>query len=254
MGNIDIRDLRDGKFLWLDKAALKLVSLKAGNRGVSVYSWLCYYANAKAQDCFPSLNTLAKHCGVCGRTIARTIKRLEAIGVISIERDNGRSNVYRLLDVPDEQKTPDSHVRRPMTPMSGVPLTRMSTEQELKEQEITNKTAASLFPAICKPSDEELKALTALFLELKERIDLVLFIKTYRKKNGSVPAPAVMINVCGQFKAQGDGVRDVWPWFERVVKAEAGAFNAAKQVREHEAMKKGPVMIGQIMQQMGMRP
>jgi hypothetical protein len=53
MENIDIRDLRDGKFLWIDKAALNLVSAKAGNRGVSVYSWLCYYANAKNQNCYP---------------------------------------------------------------------------------------------------------------------------------------------------------------------------------------------------------
>ena len=50
---IDIRDLRDGKFLWLDKSALKLISAKAGNRGVTVYSWLCYYANAREQNCFP---------------------------------------------------------------------------------------------------------------------------------------------------------------------------------------------------------
>ena len=244
---IDIRDLRDGNFLWLDKAALKLVSLKAGNRGVSVYSWLCYYANAKAQDCFPSLNTLAKHCGVCGRTIARTIKRLEAIGVIAIERDNGRGNVYRLLDVPTEPETPDNPVRRPMTPMSGVPLTPMSPEQELIEQESFNKTVASIFPATRKPSDGQLKALAALSLELKGRIDLVLFLKTYRKKHGAVPAPAVMINVCGQFKAQGQGVREAWAWFERVVRAEAGSFNAAEHVREHDEIKKQPTRLGDIM-------
>ena len=244
---MDIRDLRDGKFLWLDKAALKLVSLKAGNRGVSVYSWLCYYANAKAQDCFPSLNTLAKHCGVCGRTVARTIKRLEAIGVIAIERDNGRGNVYRLLDVPMEVETPDNHVRRPMTPMSGVPLTPVSPEQELKEQDLLNKTVASIFPVERKPSPQELKALTALFFELKSRIDLVSLMKTLRKRQSALPSPAVMIKVCEQFKAQGALVRDVWPWFQRVVKAEAGAFNAAEHVREHAEIKKQPARLGDIL-------
>ena len=44
---IDIRDLRDGKFLWIDNAALKFISENAGTLGVAVYSWLCYYANFK---------------------------------------------------------------------------------------------------------------------------------------------------------------------------------------------------------------
>ena len=134
-----------------------------------------------------------------------------------------------------------------MTPMSGVPLTPVSPEQELIEQYISNKTATSLFPQGRKPSDEELKALTALFFELKDRIDLVLFMKTYRKKHGNVPAPAVMINVCHQFKVHGDGVREVWPWFQRVVRAETGAFNAAEQVRKHEEIKRQPTSIGEIL-------
>ena len=99
--------------------------------------------------------------------LGRAIKRLEAIGVISIEHDNGRGNVYRLLDVPTEPETPDNHVRRPMTPMSGVPLTPVSPEQELKEQDLFNKTVASIFPVERKPSPQELKAYAADVKELK---------------------------------------------------------------------------------------
>jgi len=244
---IDIRDLRDGKFLWLDKSALKLVSAKAGSRGVTVYSWLCYYANAKGQDCFPSMNTLARQCGVSGRTIARTIKRLEEIGVIAIVHDNGRCNIYRLLDVPGFVETPDNHVRGPRTPLSGVPMTPLSTEQELMEQDLFNKTVAALFPIERQPSAEELKALTALFFELKSRIDLVSFMKTLRKRQVCIPPPVVMIKVCMQFKAQGALVRAVWPWFQRVVKSETGAFNAAEHVREHEKIKKQPARLGDIL-------
>jgi biotin operon repressor len=244
---IDIRDLRDGKFLWLDKSALKLISAKAGNRGVTVYSWLCYYANARDQNCFPSMNTLARQCGVSGRTIARTIKRLEQIGAIAIVHENGKCNIYRLLDVPGKEETPDTRVRRPRTPLSGVPMTPLSTEQELIEQELLNKTVACLFPVERQPSSEELKALTALFLELKSRINLVSFMKTLRKKQGCMPPPVVMIKVCMQFKAQGALVRAVWPWFQRVVKAETGSFNAAVHVREHERIKKEPIRIGDIL-------
>ena len=248
-GKIDIRDLRDGNFLWLDKAALKLVSLKAGNRGVSVYSWLCYYANIRGQDCFPSMKTLARHCNVSSRTVMRTIKRLESIGIVAIDRTKGKGNVYHLLNAP----TSDMGVTRVVTPLSPLPVTPMSPEQDLIEQDISKKTVASLFQIERKPSPAELKALTALFLELKDRIDLVLFVKTYRKKHGSVPAPAVMINVCDQFKAQGQGVRKAWPWFERVVRAEAGLFNAAEQVREHEEIKKQPVSIGHVLSQMALQ-
>jgi len=103
MVNIDIRDLRDGKFLWIDKSALNLVSAQAGNTGVAVYSWLCYYANSKHQDCFPSIKTLAEHCNVCRRTVMRTVKDLERIGIVSIERKKGKPNVYKLLNAPGKK-------------------------------------------------------------------------------------------------------------------------------------------------------
>ncbi len=96
---IDIRDLRDGKFLWIDKVALGLISEKTGTMGVAVYSWLCYYANFKGQDCFPSITTLADHCGVSRRTIMRAIKHLENVKAILIERKKGKSNVYKLLNI-----------------------------------------------------------------------------------------------------------------------------------------------------------
>ncbi|MDD5736665.1 MAG: helix-turn-helix domain-containing protein [Candidatus Omnitrophica bacterium] len=141
MGNekIDIRDLRDGKFLWIDKAALRLISENAGTMGVAVYSWLCYYANFKAQDCFPSITTLAWHCGVSRRTIMRAIKQLEQLKVISIERKKGKPNIYKLLNVlgtksypqagSDIGVTSDKAVTGVVTPVSPAVVTGMSPEQ-----------------------------------------------------------------------------------------------------------------------------
>ena len=138
---IDIRDLRDGKFLWIDKAALKLISERAGTLGVAVYSWLCYYANFKAQDCFPSITTLAYHCGVSRRTIMRAVKQLEQLRAILIERKKGKSNIYKLLNMPgpksypqsssDTDVTSDSPVTRVVTPVSPVVVTPVSPEQEI---------------------------------------------------------------------------------------------------------------------------
>mgnify|MGYP001174120193 FL=1 len=143
MGNekIDIRDLRDGKFLWIDKAALRLISESAGTMGVAVYSWLCYYANFKAQDCFPSITTLAYHCGVSRRTIMRAIKQLEQLRSISIERKKGKPNIYKLLNMPgprsypqpssDTDVTGDRAVTGVVTPVSLEVVTPLSPEQEI---------------------------------------------------------------------------------------------------------------------------
>ena len=138
---IDIRDLRDGKFLWIDKSALRLISESAGTMGVAVYSWLCYYANYKAQDCFPSITTLAWHCGVSRRTIMRAIKHLEQLKAISIERKKGKPNIYKLLNMPgprsypqpssDTDVTSDRAVTGVVTQVSPEVVTPVSPEQEI---------------------------------------------------------------------------------------------------------------------------
>ena len=107
---IDIRDLRDGKFLWIANAALKLISEETDPIAVAVYSWLCYYANVKAQDCFPSISRLAGHCALSKRTIMRALKRLEDIKAISIEKKKGKTNVYKLLNIVGPKSYPQKPV------------------------------------------------------------------------------------------------------------------------------------------------
>ncbi|MDD5449652.1 MAG: helix-turn-helix domain-containing protein [Candidatus Omnitrophica bacterium] len=109
---IDIRDLRDGKFLWIANAALKLLSEETDPIAVEVYSWLCYYANVKAQDCFPSISRLAGHCALAKRTIIRALKRLEDIKAISIEKKKGKPNVYKLLTIDWPRSYPHKPVER----------------------------------------------------------------------------------------------------------------------------------------------
>ena len=138
---IEIRDLRDGNFLWIDKAALRLISENAGTTAVAVYSWLCYYANFKAQDCFPSITTLAYHCGVSRRTIMRAVKELEYMKAVSIERHKGKPNIYKLLNMlgsrsypqasSDTDVTSDRAVTGVVTPVSLEVVTPLSPEQEI---------------------------------------------------------------------------------------------------------------------------
>jgi hypothetical protein len=233
--------------LWIDKAALKLITARAGHRGVTVYAWLCYFANAKDQDCFPSMNTLAKECKVSGRTVARTIKKLAEVQAISIEHDIGKPNIYRLLDVP----THDTSVRTPLTALSGVPMTALSSEQELIEQDLLNKAVVSLFSSVDNSSGSELKALAALFSELKDRINLLAFLKKYRTRHKYLPPVTVLIKTCEQFKSQSHSIRRAWPWFDRVIKSETGSFNAARQIKEHEEIKREPMSVGAILSKLG---
>lgn len=143
MGNekIEIRDLRDGNFLWIDKAALRFISENAGTTAVAVYSWLCYYANFKAQDCFPSITTLAYHCGMSRRTIMRAVKELEHLKAVSIERRKGKPNIYKLLNMlgprsypqvgSDTDVTSDKAVTGVVTQVSPAVVTPVSPEQKI---------------------------------------------------------------------------------------------------------------------------
>ena len=262
---IDIRDLRDGKFLWIDKAALDLVSRKTGSRGAAVYSWLCYYANYKAQDCFPSITTLAGHCGVTRRTVMRVIKQLELIRVIAIDRTNGKHNVYKLLNVEGrlDQKTGDKIVTSDSTdtgvvsPMSPVLVTPETPEQELYKQEITNKTNGCFFNFWEKvdlpyplPSVEVFKELEGFCQEILSEINLFKFILHYRNDKGYPPHPDALIKLCKQFKQDKGRIKNVWGWFQRTVELQMRQFFAQMNIKEHERIKKEPTTVGRILAKM----
>jgi len=242
---VDIRDLRDGGFLWLDKEALDLVSRETGNIGVVVYSWLCYYANSKAQDCFPSVTTLSKRSHISRRTVMRHLKRLEELGLISIQRIKGKSNIYRLLDVEKPvDKTGDTDVTSD-TAGTGVvsvvspPLVTPGTlEQELIEQDLYNKT--SVFESFfCgklpfpEPSQEDIKALEELFKKFLGEVNLLKFILGYKFQKGYPPHPDVIIKTCHQYQKDKQKIRNIEGWFKTVIEAESAQFFANQNINEH---------------------
>ena len=259
MENIDIRDLRDGKFLWIDKAALNLVSAKAGNRGVSVYSWLCYYANAKNQNCYPSLRTLAQHCNVSRRTIMRTVKVLEKIQIVSIERKKGKPNIYKLLNSPvdkssDTVVTGDTHGTGVVPPMSPLVVSPVSPKQELDDQERTNKTGVSLADLWItselpygQPSKEQVAELASWCERLLAEVNLYRLILEYRSDKGYPPMPDVLIGLCKQFRQEKGRIKNAWGWFKKTVDVQMRQAFIDMNIREHERIKKEPVRIGQLL-------
>ena len=258
---IDIRDLRDGKFLWIDKAALKLVSEKAGIRGVSVYSWLCFYANARGQDCYPSLKTLSSHCHVSVRTVRRTIKRLESVRAIAIFREKGKGNVYRLLDVLDSEQSMDmgvtgvTHVRRPGTPVSSLPGSPVSPKQELIEQDLINKKTAVSFSSLWispvlpypKPSKEQIGHLENFALSVKDEINLYWLVSDYARDRGYPPQPDIVVNLAHQFRKDKAKIKNVYGWFKKTVDVQMRLLVSDIQIKEHEKLKREPLMLGDIL-------
>ena len=251
---IEIRDTRDGKFLWIGKEALKFLSEKTDSTSIAVYSWLCYYAHSKAQNCFPSITTLANHCNVSSRTVMRKLKRLEKLNVILIERTEGKSNVYKLLDVvscgkeavdktSDIGVTGDMHVRGVVTPMSPPVVTPVSPEQYLTKQDLNNKTVVfgNLFCGklpYAKPDQETIKALEELSRKFLGEVNLLKFILGYKFERGYPPHPDVIIKTCNQYQKDKPKIRNVESWFKTVVEAESAQFFANQNITEHRGKAK----------------
>lgn len=63
-----------------------------------VYACIKRYMNAATKKCFPSLQTLMKDSGLSKVTIIKAIERLEDSGFLEIERESGKSNVYKFND------------------------------------------------------------------------------------------------------------------------------------------------------------
>jgi predicted transcriptional regulator len=72
--------------------------------GIAVYLCLVRHANNDG-TCYPSINTIAKKCGICRRTAISTINQLNELGHIKREGRNKQgsrektSNLYTTVDL-----------------------------------------------------------------------------------------------------------------------------------------------------------
>lgn len=65
-----------------------------------VYLHLKYryaYLNLKGKDYFESFSTISEHTGVSERSISTSVKRLQELGYIEVERRARSTYVYRVL-------------------------------------------------------------------------------------------------------------------------------------------------------------
>lgn len=114
-----VRDERRRGFFMVFNDFYDQYGSKLGPYGLAVYMALCRYAN-REQECWPSQRRIAKDVGMCRKQVGLTLARLEELKLVAVERTNGTSNTYILLDTcePDSQgceshsQGPENHIRR----------------------------------------------------------------------------------------------------------------------------------------------
>ena len=94
----NIRRMESGSWYWIDKALIRNCAPIVGTVGIAVYNCLASFANAK-QTCYPSQGRIAEMLGCSRATVNRTIKKLEASGLVAVERGGRYPQLYHLLPV-----------------------------------------------------------------------------------------------------------------------------------------------------------
>lgn len=259
-GEFVVRDSREGSFLWVDKKLMAYISRVMGNSPVVVYSWLCYYASAKKQNCYPSVTTLAGHANLSRRTIIRILKSLEKIKVIAIDREKGKPNIYRLLHV-DVDCLPSLTGDMGVTSLDGGLVTQVSLpvvtpgtlEQDIREQDL-NKQGFSLSRLwitsglpYAKPSDKQIEELESLAFSLKDQINLYWLIRDYARDRGYPPHADVVIRLTYQFKKNKAKIKNVYGWFKKTVDVQMRIFISDMHIKEHEKLKREPARLSDIL-------
>jgi DNA-binding MarR family transcriptional regulator len=94
---------RKGQWCWLDTAIVAAYGPQIGAYGIAVYVALATHASHDTQTCFPSIKLLARETRLSRTTVKTTLRRLEALGLVTIQaRRDGEgdptSNLYTLTD------------------------------------------------------------------------------------------------------------------------------------------------------------
>lgn len=93
---IEVRDLRDGDWVWANKEVL---FSGLSDSAFRVYCALGAFAGNVDQRSWPSFATIASRINSSKSTVVRAMKMLEACELVKVDRRDGTSNLYTLLPV-----------------------------------------------------------------------------------------------------------------------------------------------------------
>lgn len=98
---MEVRDLRNGDWYWIQKSVLEDYGRKIGAIGLALYNAYCNYANSQTGIAYPSVKTLCRVLNVTKQTIFKYNAILEKYRLIRIDSGKGRKkvNVVYLLKI-----------------------------------------------------------------------------------------------------------------------------------------------------------
>jgi GntR family transcriptional regulator len=109
---IQVRDIREQPFLWMDNRIVDVYAKKIGPLAFVVYAKLCRHTN-KGQEAWPSIETIADETGISIASVKRALLKLKKHKLVKVSRVRLSSgeytrNVYSLLSLPSPQLTQSS--------------------------------------------------------------------------------------------------------------------------------------------------
>ncbi|HRH25272.1 MAG TPA: helix-turn-helix domain-containing protein [Candidatus Paceibacterota bacterium] len=143
--DLEIREARQKGWFFIDNIFVDSFAKKLKTSGIVVYMSLCRHADNKTQECFPTMEGIAKQHGISKSTVIRAIKRLEEFNLIHVEREvtereNGvqKKNRYTLLDKNVWQGVTDETLDK--IPKQGVKRDKSRVSPEYYKETHINKT------------------------------------------------------------------------------------------------------------------
>ncbi|MFA5459789.1 MAG: helix-turn-helix domain-containing protein [Candidatus Paceibacterota bacterium] len=94
----EIRELKKGKWYWIDKVIIQKCVPHIGAMGFTVYSFLASLVDSH-QRCFPSQKYIAEKLGCSRSTVNKNIKNLIKYGLIKKEAQSRYHCTYVLMEV-----------------------------------------------------------------------------------------------------------------------------------------------------------
>lgn len=121
---IQVRDNRGGNWFWLHNAIVDMHGAQLGPYAGWIYVALCRHSNME-QTAWVSHRKMAEETGISDRKLRDELKRLEVLGLITIEQrldDRGQqTNVYTLLDPLVRDATPLARDATPLAQRTSPP-------------------------------------------------------------------------------------------------------------------------------------
>ena len=169
---IEVKDQRRKSFFIADNRMIDEAAPVIGVYGGAVYNSLLRHAD-KDRKTWPSVTTIAKEWGVGRALVIRMLKKLEQLRMISIERQKGQHNVYRICDQDEWQLNADTSSAeipvKEQTSSAEIPVEKGTSSPQIPVEEGTSS------PQIPPLVSQENSKYTHITIPKKDLLSRMLF-------------------------------------------------------------------------------